>query len=92
MDIVTSIADRLVPFEVKYQDTPITPARLKGMRQLMTERQASQGYVITQRWEDFRRIPVMKPGKHSKEPQEENSAIGEAVAIPAPIACYWMSE
>ncbi|MDR5172936.1 hypothetical protein IHQ56_14025 [Methylobacillus flagellatus] len=84
MDIVTSIADRFVPFEVKCQDTPITPARLKG--------RCRRGYVITQRWEDFRRIPVMKPGKHSKEPQEENSAIGEVVAIPAPIACYWMSE
>lgn len=92
VDIVTRIADRLVPFEVKYQDTSITPTRLKGMRQFMAERQVSQGYVITQRWEDFRRIPVTAPGRRSKESQEENPAIGEVVAIPAPIACYWMSE
>lgn len=88
VDIVTRLGERLVPFEVKYQDTTITPVRLKGMRQFMHARQVPQGYVITQRWDDFRRIPVGAPGKAG----DATPAVGEVVAIPAPLACYWMSE
>lgn len=87
VDVITRVGDRLVPFEVKYQDTAITPARLKGMRQFMESRQVPQGYVITQRWDDFGRMPVRSMDKATPE-----RAIGEVVAIPAPLACYWMSE
>jgi predicted AAA+ superfamily ATPase len=87
VDVITRIGDRLVPFEVKYQDTAITPARLKGMRQFMESRQVPQGYVITQRWEDFGRIAVTSMDKATP-----GKSVGEVVAIPAPLACYWMSE
>lgn len=86
VDVITRIGDRLLPFEVKYQDTAITPARLKGMRQFMESRQVPQGYVITQRWDDFGRIPVRSMDKTTPD-----HPIGEVVAIPAPLACYWMS-
>lgn len=87
VDVITRIGDRLVPFEVKYQDTAITPARLRGMRQFMESRQVPQGYVITQRWEDFGRIAVTSMDKATP-----GKSVGEVVAIPAPLACYWMSE
>ena len=87
VDIIARLGDRLVPFEVKYQDTPITPARLKGMRAFMQARGVAQGYVITQRWEDFRRFAAPAPGPAGAD----TSAQGEVVAIPAPLACWWMS-
>lgn len=87
VDVITRVGDRLVPFEVKYQDTAITPARLKGMRQFMESRNVQQGYVITQRWEDFGRMAV-----HSMDKAKSGQSIGEVVAIPAPLACFWMSE
>ncbi len=90
VDVITRLGDRLVPFEIKYQDAPITPSRLKGMRQFMHARNVPQAFVITQRWEDFGRIPVGAPGK--ADDSVTAHAIGEVVAIPAPLACYWMSE
>lgn len=87
VDVITRVGDRLVPFEVKYQDTAITPARLKGMRQFMESREVPQGYVITQRWEDFGRFAV-----NSMDKARPTESVGEVVAIPAPLACYWMSE
>ena len=86
VDVIARIGDRLLPFEVKYQDAAITPARLKGMRQFMESRHVDQGTVITQRWSDFGRFPVRSMNKASPE-----KPIGEVVAIPAPLACYWMS-
>lgn len=87
VDVITRLGDRLVPFEVKYQDTAITPARLKGMRQFMENRNVPQGYVITQRWEDFGRFAV-----HSMDKATPTKPVGEVVAVPAPLACFWMSE
>ena len=87
VDIITRLGERLVPFEVKYQDTAITPRRLLGMRQFMESRQVPQGYAITQRWEDFGRIAMTSANKATPD-----KPIGEVVAIPAPLACYWMSE
>ncbi len=91
VDIVTRIAGRVVPFEVKYQDTEVSASCLKGMRQLMHAREVTEGYVITQRWDDFRRIPLAPPRKGQTDAAPAAS-IGEVVAIPAPLACYWMSE
>ena len=53
MDIIAELGDRLVPFEVKYQGTEITAKKLKGLRLFLEQRSLDQGYVITQRWEDF---------------------------------------
>ena len=54
----------------------------------MESKKATEGYVITQRWDDFKVLQVTsaKRGEESKEP------IGKIAAIPAPLACYWMSE
>ena len=73
-----------MPFEVKYRDTALTPARLKGMRQFMHARGVTEAYVITQRGEEFGRFSLAAPGLADGDAQ--------VVAIPAPLACYWMSE
>lgn len=87
VDIIAELGDRLVPFEVKYQDAEITPKRLKGLRQLIEERGVEQSYVITQRWEDFGLLPVesLKPGR------ERELLAARVLKIPAPLACYWLS-
>jgi predicted AAA+ superfamily ATPase len=87
VDIIAEIGDRLVPFEVKYQDAEITPKRLKGLRQLIEERNVDQAYVVTQRWDDFGLLPVesLQPGR------EREVLAARVLKIPAPLACYWLS-
>lgn len=84
VDLIAEIGDRLVPFEVKYQDAELTQKRLKGMRIFLENRKIDQGYVITQRWEDF--------GAVQSQPVAEGAgANARILAIPAPLACYWLS-
>jgi uncharacterized protein len=87
VDIIAELGDRLVPFEVKYQDAEITPKKLRGLRQLIEERSVDHAYVITQRWEDFGLLPVesLKPGR------ERDVLRTRVLKIPAPLACYWLS-
>lgn len=88
VDIIASVGDRLVPFEVKYQDAATTAGKLKGMRLFMEERGVDEGYVITQRMDDF---GVIKVGSARRDPVNEGKDIGRVVTLPAPLACYWMS-
>ena len=86
VDVIATLGDRLVPFEVKYQDAMTTPAKLKGMRLFMEERGVNEGYVITQRIEDFRVVEVPSARRDAAA-----TPIGKIATIPAPLACYWMS-
>ncbi|MGD9896826.1 MAG: ATP-binding protein [Candidatus Methylacidiphilaceae bacterium] len=84
VDLIADLGNRLVPFEVKYWDGPIRSDQLKGLRLFLQERQVEEGYVITQRWEDFRVFDAI--GLESSKP------VGKIAAIPAPLACYWIAE
>ena len=84
VDLIAEIGDRLVPFEVKYQDADLTLKRLKGLRLLLENRRVDQGYVVTQRWSDFRVL-------QSPPIDEKGSRGRQILAIPAPLACYWLS-
>ena len=88
VDIVAELGDRLVPFEVKYQDAEITGRRIKGLRLFLEERALDRGYVVTQRWEDFGVMDVTsgRPGR------EREKLAAKVLRIPAPLACYWLSE
>lgn len=87
VDIVAELGDRLVPFEVKYQGTEVTPRKLKGLRIFLERKKIDQGYVITQRWEDFGVMEVT-----SGLPGKERETLGARVLkVPAPLACYWLS-
>lgn len=87
VDIVAELGDRLVPFEVKYQDTEITAQKLKGLRVFLEERSVDQGYVISRRWEDF---GVIEPTSGQAGREREKLA-AKVLVIPAPLACYWLS-
>ena len=94
VDLITRLGERLVPFEVKYRDSPLTAARLQGLRRFMHERAVTEGYVITQRWEDFGRRPLPAPDRRGAASDGAAPAdpVGQIVAVPAALACYWMSE
>jgi len=73
--------------EVKYQGTEITAKKLKGLRIFLEQRSLDQGYVITQRWEDFGAMEVTS-GFAGKEREKLPARV---LKIPAPLACYWLS-
>jgi uncharacterized protein len=87
VDLIAETPDRSVPFEVKYQDTDITPKKLTGLRLFIEKHDVEQAYVITQRWEDFRVLPLTSVHKG----QESKLLDAKVLAIPAPLACYWLS-
>lgn len=87
VDIIAEIGGRLVPFEVKYQDASPLASRLKGLRLFLEQKRVEHGYVITQRWEDFGVLAM--PSATAGRARELLDA--KILAIPAPLACYWLS-
>jgi len=87
VDLIAEIGDRIVPFEVKYQDADTSMKRLKGLRLFLEEHKVEHGYVITQRWDDLKLIKPLS-ARHGRERDEIDASI---LAIPAPLACYWLS-
>ena len=87
VDLIAEMGNRLVPFEVKYQDAAVTLKGLKGMRLFLEERKVDQGYVVTQRWDDFKVLNVMS----ARAGQEDKKLDAQILSIPAPLACYWLS-
>ena len=87
VDLIAQMGERLVPFEVKYQDAEFTPKRFKGLRLFLEERNIEFGYVIGQRSEDFRAVELTSamPGR------EQEKLTSRVLVIPAPLACYWLS-
>lgn len=75
-------------FEVKYQDTETSPKKLKGLRLFLEEKKVAHGYVITQRWEDFGILETFSARKGS----EREKLDARILSIPAPLACFWLSE
>lgn len=91
VDLITRLGDRLMPFEVKYRDAAASAARLQGLRRFMRERAVTEGYVITQRWEDFGRRPLAAPRSARDDAPRGSDTVGQVVSIPAALACYWLS-
>lgn len=87
VDLIAQTGDRLVPFEVKYQDAEPTARKLKGLRLFLEEKTVSHGYVITQRWEDF---GVILPSS-ARKGEERTLLDARILKIPAPLACYFLS-
>jgi predicted AAA+ superfamily ATPase len=88
VDLIARTGDRLVPFEVKYQDAEPSARKLKGLRLFLEERRVPEGYVITQRWEDFGVIQTTSAQKG----RERVALDARILAIPAPLACYFLSQ
>ena len=87
VDLIAEIGERLVPFEVKYQDTSMDLGKFKGLRLFLENYKVEHGYIISRRWEDFGVLDVPS-AKLGRERELLNSKI---LVIPAPLACYWLS-
>jgi predicted AAA+ superfamily ATPase len=88
VDLIAEVPDRAVPFEIKYQDTEIAGSKLKGLRRFVEAYDIEQGYVITQRSQDFGALELTSAEKG----REREKLKVQVMAIPAPLACYWLSE
>lgn len=88
VDLIAELPDRSVPFEIKYQDSDIRGSRLKGLWQYIEQNEIEQGYVITQRVKDFGRLKLTS----AKRRNEKLALRADVMAIPAPIACFWLSD
>lgn len=87
VDLIAQMGARIVPFEVKYQDSETTIKKLKGMRLFLEDRGVAQGYVVTQRWDDFKVLDAVS----ARKGREQVKLDARILAIPAPLACYWLS-
>jgi uncharacterized protein len=87
VDIVAEIADGIIPFEVKYTQNAVGPDDLTGLRLLCQQRNVARAYVITGDMADFNVFPLTD--RHSPT---DNASQPSVLKIPAPLACYWLSQ
>jgi len=88
VDIVAEVRGEVVPFEVKYGQSAVRLADVKGLQLFCKERNVSRGYVITREMTDFALLPFEMPKPRArKAPQTQG-----LLKIPAPLACYWLSK
>ncbi len=86
VDVIADFSDRVVPFEVKYQDAVLTGSDLVGLRQFCEAHTPEYAYVITQRWTEFGRMALTSAKRGSKE-----ALAAKVVRVPAPLACLLLS-
>ena len=79
VDLVAEVQGETIPFEVKYSDSLIDVRKLKGLREFCNAHALSRGYVITRRFNDFGPLTL-----------SDSKAV--VLKIPAPLACYWLSQ
>ncbi|MCL4740780.1 MAG: ATP-binding protein [Phycisphaerales bacterium] len=79
IDVIAEIAGRVVPFEVKYRGT-IDSRDLRALAEFCAARDVNRAYIIGA---DPRDLSVRPLGPAPEAPQ--------ALVIPAPLACYWLS-
>ena len=87
VNIVAETRSGLVPFEVKYTQSAVQPGDLKGLRQLCEGKNVARAYVITGDMADFEVMPLA--GRRGKSDHPSHPAV---LKIPAPLACYWLSQ
>lgn len=77
VDIICQLPDRIVPFEVKYQ-SKITEPDFRSLVRFCGKKDLKRAYMITRNIGDFF--------------VNENESGLQTLAIPAPLACYWLSK
>ncbi|MEN8236636.1 MAG: ATP-binding protein [Pseudomonadota bacterium] len=78
IDLVAEIADRLIPFEIKYRSTKTTPKDTKGLVELCRQKNIQHGYVITKSTDDIG--------------QMASNCKAKIMCLPAAFLCYWMGK
>ena len=76
VDLIAESPEGLVPFEVKYRQSPAAGEAIKGLRQLSRKRRVRKSFIVTCQPTDFGLFSL----------SEET----EGLMIPAPLACFWL--
>jgi len=84
VDLVEESPGGLMPFEVKYTQGFVRPSDLKGMAAFCAQKKIARGYVLTRDMSDFGPLTLPHEGKNAMAPT--------VLRIPAPLACYWLSQ
>lgn len=80
VDIIGTLGERLVPFEVKYRPKErIGAGELKGLCEFCDEHDVDRAYLITRDISDFSVVDIAKKSGKTK-----------LLRIPASLACYWL--
>jgi len=87
VDIVAEVGGELIPFEVKYSESTVGLDDLKGLRMLCNQKRISRAYVVTRDMADFE-VLTMPSGT---KPEDDGGGTN-ILKIPAPLACYWLSQ
>ena len=88
VDIVAEVGGKLIPFEVKYSESSVKVESLKGLRMLCDQKQISRAYVITREMADFEVCTISTKAKSA----DGAAGCTSILKIPAPLACYWLSQ
>jgi len=88
VDIVAETPNAIIPFEVKYREGRAKMEDLKGLSLLCKERRIPRGYIITRDIANFDVLLI--PGKSNAEGGSQAEV--QVLQIPAPLACYWLSQ
>lgn len=83
VDIVAEVGDKLIPFEVKYAQSPIEPHDLAGLRDLCKAKQVSRSYLITRNRSE--------PGPIDSSSSDE-AFRSTVMRVPALLACLRLSQ
>jgi predicted AAA+ superfamily ATPase len=78
VDIIGTMANDVIPFEVKYRQKKVLPEDVKGLLEFYEAKNITRGYIITRNEEDFSLLKTSSPTSIMK--------------IPAALACYWLSQ
>ncbi len=78
VDLVAEMEGLIIPFEVKYRNQHAELKDLKGLIELVENKNLSRGYVVTKSLDDFGRL------------EGETPTAKKLMRIPAPLLCYWM--
>ena len=80
IDLLTSVENQLIPFEIKYRAQHTDDRELKGLIELCETKNIHHGYVVTKHSQDF---------GLEKKFSGTNTTI---IKVPASLLCYWIGE
>jgi len=84
VDIVQESRAEALPIEVKYTQGTVQPRDLQGMALFCEKRGVARGCVITRDIADFGPLPIPCAQAPKAHPA--------AMRVPAPLACFWLSQ
>lgn len=81
VDLIAEVDGQIIPFEVKYRAQHTGARELKGLIELIEQKNVSRAYVVTKSLDDFGVLGGLTSGAKAET---------RVMRVPAPLLCYWM--